>query len=288
MMDLDEEYYMYKTDKSDDIQYEFLSSEDLKTEMTTIIENVKAMLQYPSGICRILLQQHKWSNQLLLDKFYENPDPNDFLAKCGLLPEGSVIVSEEQECPICCISGKLFGLACNHMACVDCWSAYIDGKMKAKRSEIECMQLDCKLLMVDEKVTEFIKDASIYEDVIINSYVKTHKTLRWCPETCRTAVRVKTPVHSLISCPCGVNYCFTCGNEGHEPINCRLLRKWLRRCQDDNSSYKWLNANTKDCPTCQTPIEKTGGCNHMTCQKCKKHFCWLCLTPWNLRHDCSR
>jgi hypothetical protein len=30
------------------------------------------------------------------------------------------------------------------------------------------------------------------------------------------------------------------------------------------------------CPTCTTPIEKDSGCNHMTCPKCKKHFCWTC------------
>jgi len=34
----------------------------------------------------------------------------------------------------------------------------------------------------------------------------------------------------------------------------------------------------KYCPTCKTPIQKTSGCNHMTCitPACNTHFCYLC------------
>jgi len=34
----------------------------------------------------------------------------------------------------------------------------------------------------------------------------------------------------------------------------------------------------KYCPTCKTPIQKTSGCNHMTCMTpaCNTHFCYLC------------
>jgi len=32
----------------------------------------------------------------------------------------------------------------------------------------------------------------------------------------------------------------------------------------------------RDCPNCNWVIEKNQGCNHMTCQKCKKGFCWVC------------
>ena len=40
---------------------------------------------------------------------------------------------------------------------------------------------------------------------------------------------------------------------------------------------KWLNANTKKCPKCRANIEKTYGCNWMTCHSCKHGFCWLCM-----------
>ena len=40
---------------------------------------------------------------------------------------------------------------------------------------------------------------------------------------------------------------------------------------------KWLNSNSKKCPKCKTPIQKSAGCNWMTCYNCKNGFCWLCL-----------
>eukprot|EP01113_Clastostelium_recurvatum_P006888 TRINITY_DN1315_c1_g1_i3.p1 TRINITY_DN1315_c1_g1~~TRINITY_DN1315_c1_g1_i3.p1 ORF type:complete len:226 (+),score=51.79 TRINITY_DN1315_c1_g1_i3:83-760(+) len=43
-------------------------------------------------------------------------------------------------------------------------------------------------------------------------------------------------------------------------------------------------ANTKRCPECKSPIEKNGGCMHMTCRPaaggCGHEFCWLCRIPW--------
>ena len=33
----------------------------------------------------------------------------------------------------------------------------------------------------------------------------------------------------------------------------------------------------KKCPRCKFPIEKTGGCNKMTC-RCGQAFCWMCLS----------
>ncbi|XP_041379647.1 E3 ubiquitin-protein ligase HEL1-like isoform X2 [Gigantopelta aegis] len=38
--------------------------------------------------------------------------------------------------------------------------------------------------------------------------------------------------------------------------------------------------NVKPCPKCHYPMEKDGGCSHMTC-KCTYHFCWECLGDWN-------
>ncbi|VDP13979.1 unnamed protein product [Soboliphyme baturini] len=36
---------------------------------------------------------------------------------------------------------------------------------------------------------------------------------------------------------------------------------------------------SKPCPKCKTPIEKTGGCNHITCI-CSFSWCWFCDDAW--------
>ena len=37
----------------------------------------------------------------------------------------------------------------------------------------------------------------------------------------------------------------------------------------------WANEHGKQCPECRRMIEKSEGCNHMTCL-CGAHFCWKC------------
>lgn len=36
---------------------------------------------------------------------------------------------------------------------------------------------------------------------------------------------------------------------------------------------------TRQCPGCQTPTQKLGGCNHVTCTHCGIHWCFLCGDP---------
>jgi IBR domain, a half RING-finger domain len=40
---------------------------------------------------------------------------------------------------------------------------------------------------------------------------------------------------------------------------------------------------SKPCPHCHSPVEKRGGCKHITC-RCGYQFCYGCLAPWNLGH----
>ena len=38
----------------------------------------------------------------------------------------------------------------------------------------------------------------------------------------------------------------------------------------------WLTLHTIKCTRCGRHIEKNGGCNHMSCQRCNADWCWLC------------
>ena len=45
----------------------------------------------------------------------------------------------------------------------------------------------------------------------------------------------------------------------------------------DEATQKWINSNTRPCPSCSVPISKIDGCNHMSCSHCRAKFCWACL-----------
>lgn len=40
---------------------------------------------------------------------------------------------------------------------------------------------------------------------------------------------------------------------------------------------RWVQTHTRPCPSCGSPIQKTGGCNHMRCGGCNNEFCWACM-----------
>lgn len=65
-----------------------------------------------------------------------------------------------------------------------------------------------------------------------------------------------------VGCPC-------CGESF-------ILPTESKHVQDEETS-KWMNANTRPCPSCSVPIHKIGGCNHMKCGHCQANFCWACM-----------
>jgi len=52
-------------------------------------------------------------------------------------------------------------------------------------------------------------------------------------------------------------------------------QKQPHKCkQEDVDMVNYLNTNIKNCPKCEEPIEKNGGCDHMWCPKCHTMFNW--------------
>ena len=65
-------------------------------------------------------------------------------------------------------------------------------------------------------------------------------------------------------------------------MSCDNLVEWKKKVKDvgfggSSKTDDWIATNTKPCPRCKSPIEKTYGCNHMSCRQCRYEFCWLCM-----------
>ena len=56
----------------------------------------------------------------------------------------------------------------------------------------------------------------------------------------------------------------------------RYGKKQLQTMEDMFKSETYLTENTKPCPKCNAPIQKSEGCNKMTCNKCNTFFCYIC------------
>lgn len=150
-------------------------------------------------------------------------------------------------------------------------------------------------------VVEINEDASIlvgkFKAALIDSYVDDNKNVKWCPSVphCGRAARAERGMHCEVSCQCGKEFCFACCEPHHSPATCEMITEWNKRIKEGKENDAWLNANTKTCPKCKNPVEKNGGCNHVTC-RCGQSFCWLCgeatgrTHSWNgiSGHACGR
>lgn len=119
------------------------------------------------------------------------------------------------------------------------------------------------------------------------------KTNELVGKKCDSIVWLKSKPHAkrVFCTNCETQFCFLCATPYHAPNNCSTIRKWNIKCQDDSETRNYLLVHTQDCPKCKVCIEKNGGCSHMTCNRCKHEFCWVCGNDWKTHgptYDCNR
>jgi len=189
---------------------------------------------------------------------------------------------------------------CGHSYCLACWRNYLTGKIidEGMASFIQCPGFDCKILLEDDLVLRLIADGPVrerYKRRITEEFVDCHRLMKWCPgPDCTKVIKTSLTSHGHVRCECGFSFCFCCGGDVHDPVNCEILKVWMKKVEKDSETGNWMRENTKECPKCNALIEKNGGCNHMTCRitTCRYEFCWVCLGPWtphgNTWFKCNR
>lgn len=224
----------------------------------------------------------------------------------------------------------VYSLTCNHQFCFNCYYQYIIGYLSdaSKGDLITCMVPDCQYVIPHKDIQHFYDVKDVEENFIyiekplsVNPLLRNsaralidsrHKKYVACPAPdCNSFAELlyqesswqenfqkledkQSPDISrvpIVGCVEQHQFCFYCTKENHLPCPCWIVKKWDKKCSDDSETANWIDANTHGCPKCQSSIEKNGGCNHMTCRKCKHEFCWVCLNEWsehNNNYSCNR
>jgi hypothetical protein len=108
--------------------------------------------------------------------------------------------------------------------------------------------------------------------------VDTDANKAWCLHCSRGVVDLNSRsfLTKSVKCSdehCNEKSCSKCGLIAHPFVTCK-------RARSRHFNMFVANNNCKRCPGCKIMIEKSGGCNHMTCRQCNHNFCWLCRTRW--------
>ena len=109
---------------------------------------------------------------------------------------------------------------------------------------------------------------------------------KWCQGAARTGDTDEPPTDPHGSRPrerlaicrdCSYAFCRWCFAGWHgEQVHCYPPEVREQRTAEDQASEEYMRKYSSPCPTCGVPCQKSMGCNHMICFKCKSHFCYLC------------
>ncbi|KAF8705924.1 Glycosyl transferase family 21, partial [Rhizoctonia solani] len=308
---MDESVILKGKSKSYEVDHKSLSVEDLERQMEKDAEQFTSIFGIDLPTALMILRYMSWNKEQAMEKFME--DQQLMLRKAGIaLPGDSVpkkprSKSEPFMCPVCCDDepAEVLSLDCGHEFCSECWTQYLEGKIRGEGEvQLACMAEKCKVLVPDafvfDRVSPVTKER--FREGLVRQYVASIPKLRFCPHpSCVYTVQCSAAasraaldtIVPTVKCGEEHSFCFGCEREGdHRPLICKIAKLWLKKCQDDSETANWIKSNTKECTKCQSTIEKNGGCNHMTCKKCKAEFCWVCMGPWsehgNAWYTCNR
>jgi hypothetical protein len=174
---------------------------------------------------------------------------------------------------------------CAHRYCTDCCYNYIKGKVDAHEVSAEIFHCpECPRPVEVDAVDSICRNVGDEElrsrFTALRSLADDQKTVA-CP-VCATISRKSLFSNSMTCGSCALVYCFEHGT-AHAGRSCRAFKKQQNAELAMNAEFL-RSERVHSCPKCKSPIEKNGGCMHMTCSRCRYEFCWMCRLPWNRWH----
>lgn len=191
-------------------------------------------------------------------------------------------------------------LACGHLTCDTCLKMHVRSQLESwGRARMCCPGVGCKEELALDLIGQLFPEnpglISRLEEMRAAAIVQAHPRARVCPEPrCGHTVFLQeefdTNVARDVRCSNGHCFCLGCGfAKGHGPLDCRYHERWSVLTAGsgevdtaERASENFIRENTQNCPLCRASIQRNGGCNHMICRLCGKHFCYVCGGDWAL------
>lgn len=200
-------------------------------------------------------------------------------------------------CTICfldCPMDQIYTLdSCSHKYCTSCLADWITSKVtEGEVNTIVCPDTHCHIEISYSEIHQIVNDKGIldkYEKFTLQKALERIPDMRWCPRPgCGNAMKggADTLLMRCSNLNCKFCFCFNCKEQWHADATCAQYQAWKRDAGADGEKnvQAWMRQHTKQCPACKAHIEKNGGCNHMTCAKCKHEFCWICSAQYTSNH----
>jgi E3 ubiquitin-protein ligase RNF14 len=218
-----------------------------------------------------------------------------------------------------CFDQKVLGscttfAGCVHTFCNGCLKIELEGRIRdGDASTLACPQ--CRAPLLPTEVRKIVAGPlfDLFEARSLQSSLAGMDDVIWCPLShCQAPVLLDRAesgqLEQLGHCAqCSFAFCILCKRSWHGHGPCSDFKaRWDRADADERArleatfgtamieevqSRAYISETTQKCPACRSAIEKNGGCNHITCAKCKYEWCWLCkgkYTPFHFQQTGCR
>ncbi|KAK0228768.1 hypothetical protein IW262DRAFT_1264000 [Armillaria fumosa] len=188
-------------------------------------------------------------------------------------------------CPVCYDDVSTpFQLVCEHVYCTGCLRHFLTSAAETGIFPLVCMgnESTCGTPISIPVIQKFLPPTAFNHllETVFTIHVDKHpQEFRYCKTPDCTQIYRRSEAVSVLRCPsCFSEICSSCGEDSHERLSCEDARIHNNPAEQERLSEAWLlqQRGIKKCPTCSRLLEKTEGCNHMTCP-CGAHICWRCM-----------
>ncbi|KFZ24279.1 hypothetical protein V502_01238, partial [Pseudogymnoascus sp. VKM F-4520 (FW-2644)] len=204
--------------------------------------------------------------------------------------------SAKGQCPICLDDEPNMPIQtlCKHTYCLECFENCCKSAASTSKDEfrVECHGEggNCAELFKLAELKDHLS-SSAFELVLKSSfemYIQRHpKDFHYCPTPdCGYVYRCTSDSKPLgYTCPNCLELICTFCHARHGDYTCAEYKDIKSGGYEALEKLK-IKLNLKDCPKCKTTMEKTEGCNHMTCGGCNAHICWVCMAVFGTSGPC--
>lgn len=173
-------------------------------------------------------------------------------------------------------------LFCGHMYCSSCINSWVKNAVEERKFPLICPREGCAVAVRPEHLHGIIEDKAIFTD-FSGQFIEQELSSQgmYCPnkECSQLLLQDNDNPVSYAECPlCKSKLCMKCRVSWHANYTCaefQEIPETERQVEDLQLLDLAKQSAWGKCPKCNFIVEKTQGCNHISC-RCGTSFCYRC------------